>query len=98
MDRLQSPGHHSGLQDAGGDAAGFWQAFEFGSSRYRRIQKNKAQETRQTNFLKSFSLFFFFQGESEKEMKRVLGMIILRGDNIVSITAEAPPITQVFTS
>ena len=35
------------------------------------------------------------KGEPEKEIKRALGMIILRGQNIVSITAEAPPNLQV---
>ena len=34
------------------------------------------------------------KGETEKEIKRVLGLIILRGESIISITAEAPPVTQ----
>mmetsp|Transcript_14887 Transcript_14887/g.16515 ORF Transcript_14887/g.16515 Transcript_14887/m.16515 type:complete len:213 (-) Transcript_14887:138-776(-) len=33
-------------------------------------------------------------GEQDREMKRSLGLIILRGDNITSMTAEAPPVNQ----
>jgi hypothetical protein len=32
-----------------------------------------------------------FLGALEKEIKRVLGMLVVRGDNIISFTAEAPP-------
>ena len=34
-------------------------------------------------------------GEPDKEIKRVLGMIIIRGDNLLSIQAEAPPQQEV---
>ena len=33
-------------------------------------------------------------GEPEKEQKRMLGMLLLRGNEVVNLTAEAPPPAQ----
>ena len=56
---------------------------------FRRIKPKKKGKY----FLKIiFQQILIFLGDPEKEIKRVLGLIILRGENIISITAEAPPV------
>lgn len=34
---------------------------------------------------------FNILGDKEREIKRILGMVILRGEHIISLSAEAPP-------
>ncbi len=77
---------------------------------YRRIKAKKAgNESSKFSLISWIDLFlttiaawyhlifiFWNLGETDKEMKRALGLIILRGENIVSITAEAPPNLQVL--
>jgi small nuclear ribonucleoprotein B and B' len=34
---------------------------------------------------------YIFIGNVDVEIKRTVGMVVVRGDNIVSLSAEAPP-------